>query len=97
MIAHQDDRRTKASFSQRSRVLQGWALASGVIGTAGIQLRNMLNHPVVLKVYVFTPNFAREFRYNERALVYSGLLAARADFPAEVPLSWAFRRSKDRP
>ena len=59
--------------------------------------RNMLNHPVVRKVYVFAPNFAREFRYNERALVYSGLLAARADFTAEVPLLWAFRWSKDRP
>ena len=49
-------------------------------GDRGDLGRNMLNHPVVLKVYVFTPNFAREFRYNERALVYSGLLAARADF-----------------
>jgi hypothetical protein len=40
----------------------------------------MLNHPVGRKDYVFAPNFAWEFRYNERALVYSGLLVARADF-----------------
>ncbi len=30
---------------------------------------------MVLKDYVFPANFAQHFRYNERALVYSGLLA----------------------
>ena len=35
----------------------------------------MLNHPMVQKDYVFAANFALEFRYNEQALVYSGLLA----------------------
>jgi hypothetical protein len=40
----------------------------------------MLNHPMVQKDYVFTPNFAWEFRYNERALVYSGLLARNTAF-----------------
>lgn len=40
----------------------------------------MLNHPMVPKDYVFTANFAREFRYNEQALVYSGLLARNTAF-----------------
>jgi hypothetical protein len=35
---------------------------------------------MVQKDYVFTPNFAREIRYNERALVYSGLLARNTAF-----------------
>jgi len=38
----------------------------------------MLNHPIVRKDYVFAANFAREIRYNEQALVYSGLLAESA-------------------
>ena len=42
--------------------------------------RNMLNHPMVHKDYVFTSNFAVYFRYNERALVYSGLLARNTAF-----------------
>jgi hypothetical protein len=36
----------------------------------------MFNHCLVLKDYVFPSNFAPVFRYNEQALVYSGLLAA---------------------
>jgi hypothetical protein len=40
----------------------------------------MLNHPMVQKDYVFTPNFAPRFRYNEQALVYSGLLARNTAF-----------------
>jgi hypothetical protein len=40
----------------------------------------MLNHPMVPKDYVFAANFAREIRYNERALVYSGLLARNTAF-----------------
>lgn len=37
--------------------------------------RNMARYSLVLKDYVFPPNFAHLFRYNEQALVYSGLLA----------------------
>ena len=44
------------------------------------QTRNMLNHPIVQKDYVFTANFAQQFRYNEQALVYSGLLARNTAF-----------------
>ena len=40
----------------------------------------MLNHPIVRKDYVFTANFAQEIRYNEQALVYSGLLARNTAF-----------------
>jgi hypothetical protein len=40
------------------------------------QSRNMLNYSLVLKDEVFRSNFASEFRYNEQALVYSGLLVA---------------------
>jgi hypothetical protein len=40
--------------------------------------RNMPRHPLVLTDYVFASNFARDFRYTEQALVYSGLLAGSA-------------------
>jgi hypothetical protein len=40
----------------------------------------MFRHPVVPKYYAFPANFARLFRYNGQALVYSGLLAARAAY-----------------
>lgn len=40
----------------------------------------MLNHPIVRKDYVFAANFAPKFRYNEQALVYSGLLARNTAF-----------------
>jgi hypothetical protein len=42
--------------------------------------RNMPRHPLVPKDYAFMPNFARDFRYTEQALVYSGLLAGSAAF-----------------
>jgi hypothetical protein len=35
----------------------------------------MSRYPIVLKDYGFPSYFARGFRYNEQALVYSGLLA----------------------
>jgi hypothetical protein len=38
--------------------------------------RNILNHCLGRKDDDFPAKFAPEFRYNERALVYSGLLAA---------------------
>jgi hypothetical protein len=37
--------------------------------------RNMSRYPIVLKDYGIVAYFARRFRYNEQALVYSGLLA----------------------
>ena len=37
--------------------------------------RNMSCYPIVLKDYGIVAYFARGFRYNEQALVYSGLLA----------------------
>ena len=37
--------------------------------------RNMSRYPIVLKDYGIVAYFARGFRYNEQALVYSGLLA----------------------
>ena len=37
--------------------------------------RNMSRYPIVLKDYGFPSYFAPGFRYNEQALVYSGLLA----------------------
>jgi hypothetical protein len=35
---------------------------------------------MVPKDYVFAANFAQQFRYNEQALVYSGLLARNTAF-----------------
>jgi hypothetical protein len=40
--------------------------------------RNMARYPMVLKDYDFAAKFARGFRYNEQALVYSELLACGA-------------------
>jgi hypothetical protein len=39
--------------------------------------RNMDRQPIVLKDYEIPSYFARQVRYNEHALVYSGLLADR--------------------
>jgi len=39
--------------------------------------RNMSRYPIVLKDYGIPSYFAAGFRYNEQALVYSGLLADR--------------------
>ena len=40
--------------------------------------RNMARYPMVLKDYGFPSYFARRFRYNGQALVYSELLACGA-------------------
>jgi hypothetical protein len=40
--------------------------------------RNMSRYPIVLKDYGIPSYFVRRFRYNEQALVYSGLLACNA-------------------
>jgi hypothetical protein len=58
----------------------------------GILNRNMPRHPMVRKYYGFPANFAREFIYNEQALVYSGLLAEAAAFRSES----AVLRPEDR-
>ena len=42
--------------------------------------RNMARYPMVLKDYGFPSKFARRFRYNGQALVYSELLALNAAF-----------------
>ena len=42
---------------------------------AACNARNMACYPIVLKYYAFAANFPRLFRYNDLALVYSGLLA----------------------
>jgi hypothetical protein len=39
--------------------------------------RNMSRYPIVLKDYGIPSYFVPGFRYNEQALVYSGLLAER--------------------
>jgi len=60
----------------------------------------MLRHPVVPKYYAFPPNFALRFRYNEQALVYSGLLAGRAAYLGGNAVyigATAARWPKDRP
>jgi hypothetical protein len=44
-------------------------------GPAACNARNMACYPIVRKYYAFAANFPRLFRYNELALVYSGLLA----------------------
>ena len=48
---------------------------------AACNARNMACYPIVRKYYAFAANFPRLFRYNELALVYSGLLAKIAANP----------------
>jgi hypothetical protein len=48
---------------------------------AACNARNMARYPIVRKYYAFAANFPRLFRYNELALVYSGLLAKIAVEP----------------
>ena len=57
--------------------------------------RNMDRQPIVLKDYEIPSYFARRVRYNERALVYSGLLADRRS-PAAFAGGKAAPRLKDR-
>ena len=71
----------------------------------GPKSRNMSRYPMVLKDYGIVAYFARGFRYNEQALVYSGLLACNAGSPSEsaafiATFAAAFTavyRLKDRP
>lgn len=58
--------------------------------------RNMSRYPIVLKDYGFPSYFAPGFRYNELALVYSGLLADRR-FPAALAGESAAFQPEDRP
>ena len=59
--------------------------------------RNMSRYPIVLKDYGIVAYFARGFRYNEQALVYSGLLACNAALASENAAFTAAYRLKDRP
>ena len=59
--------------------------------------RNMSRYPIVLKDYGIVAYFARGFRYNEQALVYSGLLAGNAALASENAAFTAAYRLKDRP
>jgi len=59
--------------------------------------RNMSRYPIVLKDYGIVAYFARGFRYNEQALVYSGLLACNAGLASRNAAFTAAYRLKDRP
>ena len=70
--------------------------------------RNMSRYPIVLKDYGIVAYFAAGFRYNEQALVYSGLLACNAGLASEgaaftattasfIAAFTAVYRLKDRP
>lgn len=45
--------------------------------------RNMSRYPIVLKDYGIVAYFVPGIRYNEQALVYSGLLACNAALASE--------------
>ena len=51
--------------------------SSFAVGQDDNMSRNMSRYPIVLKDYGIPSYFVRGFRYNEQALVYSGLLAER--------------------
>ena len=59
--------------------------------------RNMSRYPIVLKDYGFPSYFAPGFRYNEQALVYSGLSACNAALASENAAFTAAYGLKDRP
>jgi len=59
--------------------------------------RNMARYPIVLKDYGIVAYFARGFRYNEQALVYSGLLACNAGLASENAAFTAAYGLEDRP
>jgi hypothetical protein len=63
----------------------------------GPKSRNMSRYPIVLKDYGIVAYFARGFRYNEQALVYSGLLACNAGLASRNAAFTAAYRLKDRP
>jgi hypothetical protein len=59
--------------------------------------RNMSRYPMVLKDYGIVAYFARGFRYNGQALVYSGLLACNAGLASRNAAFTAAYGLKDRP
>ena len=63
----------------------------------GPKSRNMSRYPMVLKDYGIVAYFARRFRYNEQALVYSGLLACNAGLASRNAAFTAAYGLKDRP
>ena len=63
----------------------------------GPKSRNMSCYPMGLKDYGIVAYFARGFRYNEQALVYSGLLACNAGLASENAAFTAAYGLKDRP
>jgi len=63
----------------------------------GPKSRNMSRYPIVLKDYGIVAYFARGFRYNEQALVYSGLLACNAGLASRNAAFTAAYGLKDRP
>jgi hypothetical protein len=56
----------------------------------------MSRYPIVLKDYGIVAYFARGFRYNEQALVYSGLLACNAGLASRNAAFTAAYGLKDR-
>src|SRR3954447_9978931 len=59
---------------------------SFAVGQDDSMSRNMSRYPIVLKDYGIVAYFARGFRYNKQALVYSGLLACNAGWLAKMRL-----------
>ena len=57
----------------------------------------MSRYPIVLKDYGIPSYFAPGFRYNEQALVYSGLLARNAALTSEIAAFTVASGLKDRP
>ena len=70
---------------------------SFAVGQDDNMSRNMSRYPIVLKDYGIVAYFARGFRYNEQALVYSGLLACNAGLASRNAAFTAAYRLKDRP
>jgi hypothetical protein len=71
--------------------------SSFAVGQDDNMSRNMARYPIVLKDYGIVAYFARGFRYNEQALVYSGLLACNAGLASENAAFTAAYGLKDRP
>src|SRR6478736_945983 len=70
---------------------------SFAVGQDDNMSRNMARYPIVLKDYGIVAYFARGFRYNKQALVYSGLLACNAGLASENAAFTAAYGLKDRP
>ena len=84
------DERLSGSFHSRSP-------SSFAVSQDDNMSRNMSRYPIVLKDYGIVAYFARGFRYNEQALVYSGLLACNAGLASENAAFTAAYGLKDRP